>query len=510
MNNEDAYKKSKETIKSLKLPINFEIEFLAMRNNVSMMASYNKAMQMTNAKYKVFMYQEVCIIHKNFIVDMIKIFQLNKEIGIAGVVGSKYLPENGIWQESQECLGAIYNDHFGSMQGIKYKGNERLYTEAVALDGMLLATQYDVLWREDIFSDGNFSGASQSLEFRRKKYKCIVWGQRMPWCIHFCGKTDISRYDTEHVKFLKEYKYEIKPLVSIMIPTYNRPEYFKIALDSACVQTYENIEIIVCDNSTDDNTQNLMESYKNDSRVRYFRNKEAKTKQENFHFFKDAARGEFFQWLMDDDVLEADKIKKMMMGFQENPDITLATSNRRWIDDDGKTVKNASEFNFGDNVEYVIVEGKKMGKQMLLNISNAIGEPSAVLFRKKDLENHYWNADCRGYETISDVVMWLELLKKGNCLYFQHALSSYRRHKQQEGQQFDIVVKSRLEWIYILKEEYAQGYFIENEKEHKIGLKKLLDDAENSILPALKLKKDNNIANCYKKEIENLRGYIGF
>ncbi|MEH7221468.1 glycosyltransferase family 2 protein, partial [Bacillus toyonensis] len=40
------------------------------------------------------------------------------------------------------------------------------------------------------------------------------------------------------------------PLVSILIPTYNRPHYFQLALDSALAQTYPNIEIIIGDDST--------------------------------------------------------------------------------------------------------------------------------------------------------------------------------------------------------------------------------------------------------------------
>ncbi len=48
------------------------------------------------------------------------------------------------------------------------------------------------------------------------------------------------------------------PLVSILIPTYNRPHYFKIALESALAQTYSNIEIIIGDDSTNDETATLI------------------------------------------------------------------------------------------------------------------------------------------------------------------------------------------------------------------------------------------------------------
>ncbi|MGQ0453214.1 glycosyltransferase family 2 protein, partial [Bacillus sp. SS-TM] len=64
------------------------------------------------------------------------------------------------------------------------------------------------------------------------------------------------------------------PLVSILIPTYNRPHYFKIALESALAQTYSNIEIIIGDDSTNDETATLIReqylpNYKN---ITYIRN----------------------------------------------------------------------------------------------------------------------------------------------------------------------------------------------------------------------------------------------
>ena len=99
-----------------------------------------------------------------------------------------------------------------------------------------------------------------------------------------------------------------------MIPTYNRPEYFELTLRSALAQTYPNIEILVCDNSTDERTAELMQAkgYVQDPRVHYQRNRAAKTKEENFAPFETMAKGKYLQWLMDDDIFALDKIEKMM------------------------------------------------------------------------------------------------------------------------------------------------------------------------------------------------------
>jgi glycosyltransferase involved in cell wall biosynthesis len=509
VNDEKLYEKSRTYIDRLKIPEGFQVEMLPMRQNKSMASAYNKAMRLKDAKYKIYLHQDVYIIHKNFILDIVRIFQENPAIGIAGVVGAQYLPSNGIWWNSSVLLGTVYDDHLKKMKEYRYSGNAVVYTEAVGLDGLLLATQYDIPWREDVFSGWHFYDIAQGVEFQRQKYKAVVLGQKTPWCIHACGMKVIYNYNIERVKFLAEYKNDIKPLVSIMLPTYNRPGFFKIALESARGQTYENIEIIVCDNSTDEQTAELMERYADDLRIRYFRNRQAGTKSENFQLFEKKARGEFLQWLMDDDVLEPDKIARMVQCFLDNPTITLATSNRRWIDEKGMTIKMSLQFDFGEKIDYAIVSGKKMGRSMLLNISNKIGEPSAALFRRSDLENHYWQADCRGYVRISDVVMWLELLQKGDCACFQPPLSAYRRHDDgQDGQQVDVIIESRLEWMKLLKEQYSTGYFIEDIEEYKTVLQKLLCDARNVILPLLKSVKKSPLIEQYKENIKKAKVYI--
>ena len=61
-----------------------------------------------------------------------------------------------------------------------------------------------------------------------------------------------------------------EPLVSVIIPTYNRPDYLKQAIESAVKQTYRNLEIIVSDNCSKKSPESLVEEF-GDSRIRFFR-----------------------------------------------------------------------------------------------------------------------------------------------------------------------------------------------------------------------------------------------
>lgn len=273
-----------------------------------------------------------------------------------------------------------------------------------------------------------------------------------------------------------------KPFVSIMIPTYNRPEMFEETLKSALSQTYENFEIIVCDNSTDERTATLIEKYKSDARLRYYRNCEAKTKADNFRPFENLARGEFLQWCMDDDILLPQKLEKMIAVFEAHPEITLVTSCRMIINEKGELVQERF-VDLGIKDEYEIFSGHDVGYTTLTRISNFLGEPSAVLFKRKDLINHYWAAESRSYKTISDVAMWLELMEKGDCAIFRDALSCYRRHEAQEGAQPDVVLLSRIEWYNLMEDYYKRHIFLKSDEDRNSAFSKLYNEYKSTKFP---------------------------
>lgn len=262
------------------------------------------------------------------------------------------------------------------------------------------------------------------------------------------------------------------PLISVMIPTYNRPEMFALALESALSQTYPNVEVLVTDNSTNEDTAELMEYYRNEPRVTYLRNREAKSKPENFAPFETLAKGEYLQWLMDDDVLAPDKLQRMMDVFLAYPNLTLVTSQRGMIDGEGNDIGVYCPIK-GLEGEYQIFAGEKAGRTLFFSVCNYIGEPSAVLFRRKDLVHHYWRADSRGYVTLSDVAMWLELLEKGDIAIFQEPLSWYRNHDAQEGKNPDVVLNAFLEWESLITEHFERRAYLKTWEDYRRSLRRL-------------------------------------
>lgn len=92
------------------------------------------------------------------------------------------------------------------------------------------------------------------------------------------------------------------PLFSICIPTFNRREMLCQAIRSAINQTYDNIEVVISDNASDDGTSEAVRALA-DPRIRYFRNDTNIGGAGNWERCVHLARGQFFSWLQDDDLL---------------------------------------------------------------------------------------------------------------------------------------------------------------------------------------------------------------
>jgi glycosyltransferase involved in cell wall biosynthesis len=128
------------------------------------------------------------------------------------------------------------------------------------------------------------------------------------------------------------------PLVTIGIPTYNRANrYLKQALQSAVDQTYPNIEIIVSDNCSTDNTEMVVKSFA-DSRIRYFKHTTNIGAAKNFNYCLEQARGVYFLMLHDDDLIDPDFVEICIQRANSRNDIGIIRTGTREIDSQGKVL----------------------------------------------------------------------------------------------------------------------------------------------------------------------------
>ena len=131
------------------------------------------------------------------------------------------------------------------------------------------------------------------------------------------------------------------PLVSIGIPTYNRAHsYLRYALRGAVNQTYKNIEIIVSDNCSPDNTESVVKSF-NDPRIRYYRQKNNIGPLDNRNFCLEQSQGQYFLLLFDDDVIDDDFISTCMDAVKWGSEPGVILTGAREIDLKGNVLSAA-------------------------------------------------------------------------------------------------------------------------------------------------------------------------
>ena len=181
-----------------------DVEVLEIRDAVSMAAGYNEGMNSSDAKYKIYMHQDCFLVNKYFIHDILSIFSSNSNIGMIGLNGTQKLPDNGvIW--SGKRVPEIHELYDG-WEKYHYDLKKDGLWEVEGIDGVLMTTQYDIRWREDLFDGWDFYDLSQSLEMRRRGYCVVVPVYKRFWYQHD-DKPVLSLWDYNKYRkiFMEEY-----------------------------------------------------------------------------------------------------------------------------------------------------------------------------------------------------------------------------------------------------------------------------------------------------------------
>jgi glycosyltransferase involved in cell wall biosynthesis len=113
---------------------------------------------------------------------------------------------------------------------------------------------------------------------------------------------------------------EQNSLVSVIIPTYNRANLVQRAIKSVLNQTYKNIEIIVVDDGSEDNTEEVVRAF-NDERIKYIRNKENKGVAASRNIGLKFSKGEYITFLDSDDEFLPEKIEKQLKFLKQRGEL---------------------------------------------------------------------------------------------------------------------------------------------------------------------------------------------
>ncbi len=202
-NNEILTTECQNYINRLYIPQGYGIDIITINDADSLASAYNAAMNESNAKIKIYLHQDLFIVNRWFLYNILNIFDSDDSISIIGMIGTDKLPPSGVmWRgERVGCLKSL-QDH----DNYDDKTNESKYYECVAVDGAIIVTSYDVTWRADLFDGFDFYDVSECLEHRRKGYRVVVPVQTNPWCIHDDGNwMNIYNYNKYRLRLISEY-----------------------------------------------------------------------------------------------------------------------------------------------------------------------------------------------------------------------------------------------------------------------------------------------------------------
>ena len=212
-------------------------------------------------------------------------------------------------------------------------------------------------------------------------------------------------------------------LVSICIPTYNRETYVLMAVDSCLKQTYKNLEIIVYDDDSTDNTVSELKKI-NDPRLKIFVQDHNQGMVPNWNAAILKAKGKYVKLLASDDFIEPKCIELELNAMEADPKAVLVTCRRKFIDSAGNTIKD-----MGFATKNIKQSGETYIRQSLISLrENRIGEPTATLFlRQIAVSSGLFDPQ---FGQLADFEFWLRLLQHGNLIYLNKTLCGFRIHDE--------------------------------------------------------------------------------
>ena len=129
------------------------------------------------------------------------------------------------------------------------------------------------------------------------------------------------------------------PRVTVGVPVYNGERYLAETLDSLLGQTYEDFELIICDNGSTDRTSEIARSYDaRDHRVRYVRNDRNLGAARSYRRTFELSAGEYFRWAAADDLCAPEALSCCVEVLDGEPQVVLAYPKTKLIDEQGRVI----------------------------------------------------------------------------------------------------------------------------------------------------------------------------
>lgn len=206
-------------------------------------------------------------------------------------------------------------------------------------------------------------------------------------------------------------------LVSVIMPTYNHAEFIREAIESVLNQSYKNLELIIIDNYSEDNTQQIVGSFRDD-RIRYYKFANHGIIAASRNYGLKEAKGKYVAFIDSDDLWFPDKLRKQVEVMEEDENYRMVFCPFK-----------ASHSN-GHNLDKIFgpVDSKMNGYiyDKLIRYNFIIA--SSVVLRKTVLEDVGYFDEAAELRCAEDYDLWLRIARRNKVAFLPEILGVYRMH----------------------------------------------------------------------------------
>jgi glycosyltransferase involved in cell wall biosynthesis len=222
----------------------------------------------------------------------------------------------------------------------------------------------------------------------------------------------------------------IRPLVSVIIPTYNSSKYIEETINSVLNQSYQNFEIIVIDDSSTDKTISLLKILsESDSRISYYEIKHSGMPSTPRNYGINKAKGDLIAFLDSDDIWTENKLQEQLKYFQKFQDTIFVYS---------MSVTFGAVNFLSPNYEVLPLLFKAAkSKEDLKKKGNSI-TCSSVLVKSEALKKINGFDEDPKLKAVEDYDLWIRLSELGKFYFIPRIHVKYRVHKSQTSSSWEI------------------------------------------------------------------------
>ncbi len=211
--------------------------------------------------------------------------------------------------------------------------------------------------------------------------------------------------------------------VSVLLPIYNGERFLTEALQSLSQQTLVEFEVIICDDGSTDSSADIARQFADrDKRFKYVKNEVRQGLFGNYNECLRQAQGTYIKPFAQDDALEPQALERMVRILEDNPEVALVSVARKSPREESGSQAIIRPFPRSRQIS-----ANEVIRNNLILMSNWVGEPSVVLYRRKHASTGF---DTSLYH-YGDLEYWFRILENGDFYYLDEVLSTFRRHEGQ-------------------------------------------------------------------------------